>query len=765
VNAIELPGLHADPVQSYLAALGVLRSVAEQVDGSAALSYQPTGFQLHSKFSLDDLVTFFTTEWSPTPIVSPWNKGSGMRPDGSAAAATRALDRLAGGDDPRLGRFREAAATAQRIVLSFPEGTNLEKYKTELLRRCRAELPDAALDWFDASVVLLADDVVYPRLLGTGGNLGRMDLSANLLERLDEVIGLDSPAPPVRSAGWLRDLLTGEGSTRRTRATPGQFEPGAVGGVNSASDDGDRASVNPWGFVLALEGALLFASLPARRLGATRGTAAMPFTVRSDAAGGAGLADAESRFAELWLPLWTEPATFGQLRRLFGEGRLAWGRATASSSIDAARAIASFGTERGVEAFQRFALVERLGQSPLVVPVERYGVPRRRRPVVEATRALDAWVGRLRRTTRLPVSVAAALRRYDTAILRLAASEPGATLATLTCLAELDGLASRNDRLRRELSPLPFLAPEVWLSSLLADIDPAAAEVQLAVAAATAWDSVAPLGLADTSSAWPRGVSLELRGLDRSSLDQGSRPTWSPRADARRYFGDPVGALAAIHARHALGAEAFSSEHSADDSESPAGQRGVVTTFQRGRWVPFEALCDLVMGDVDERYLDRLLRCLSLIDPRRPWVVTEPEGRNDRVGVPDLSVLALQWLVVQQGRAVLTVPTTDADGSPLVRLRPAADWPGLLRRGRTARVITDAHRRFRVAGLPVLAPPAPPNDDVGRRLAAALLLPISGSASTRLVRDLLDPTRIDPGAVRLHVSARTDHTGGSDVTP
>jgi CRISPR-associated protein Csx17 len=747
VNVLALPGLRSDPIQSYLAALGVLRGTAEQADPRAALAYHPSGFRLHTTLGLDELVDFFTDRWEPTPIVSPWNKDAGLLPDGSGKTARKVLVKLRDGSNPRLEPLRAAVRAAEAIVASFPEGTDFEKQKTELLHRCRASLPDRALDWFDASVVLLGDSREYSELLGTGGNFGRLDLSANLYGRIDDVIGLARPADRARSAGWVRDLLTGSSVTPRRRGrSPGQYEPGGLGGVNSVSDDRlQEKSVNPWAFVLALEGALLFASLPARRLGASSRAAAKPFTVRSDPAGSAGLAAGEARFAELWLPLWEEPATLPQLRRLFGEGRLAWGRAPATSSVDAARAIASFGTERGIAAFHRYAIVERHGQSPLAVPVERYATATARRPALESTHALDMWIRRLRMADHRPGAVEAALHRYDAALLELAAGERHGALATLSSLAELDETVGRNTSLRTDVDPLPWLDPTTWLRELGDEIGPGP-ELELAVAAASAWDRDVPDGPRKQPKAWPRSVSVALRGLANRSLEPRQPSRWSERSDARPTVGSPDAWLAEVHVRHALGS-AFGLE--TDDAAAvELGARGRATTFSRGRWVTPTALRLLASGQLDEPLLRTLLRCLALLDPRGDWRAAPLPAR---IGEPpeDQAWLTLRYLLPQQGWQTLEAPGIADERQRAVRLLPSPGWPSLLRQGRIDRVLSDAWRRYRSAGLPVSQPPDPPTDlDIGDRLAAALLLPVSGTETASLLRQLLDPTRIPISDVR-----------------
>ena len=367
-------------------------------------------------------------------------------------------------------------------------------------------------------------------------------------------------------------------------------------------------------------------------------------------------------------------------------------------------------------------------------------------------------MGWLRRADRRPSGIEAALRRHDAALLRLAAGQRGAVLATLTSLAELEGTIRRNKSLRENLRPLPWLDPATWLPELVSDVG-GCVELKLAVAAASAWDRDLPVGLQPQPGTWPRSVSVALRGLAHASLDARRPPTWSDRSDAAVPDGRPVAWLADVHVRHAAGVTAH--DHENDDGSGPTtGRRGVATTFALGRWVAPSALGALVSGQVDEALFDRLLRCLSLFDPRGDWRAAAPRAPAPE---PPLAHawLALRWLLVQQGRDALDVPLLPDERPRRVRLRPSPDWPTQLRRGRIDRVLADARRRFHVAGLPVVEPPDPPaGSTTGDRLAAALLLPISGADSVAILRQLLDPTRIPIRDIRRH----TTDEGGTHAT-
>ena len=76
-----------------------------------------------------------------------------------------------------------------------------------------------------------------------------------------------------------RDLLAGAETEQLADAPVGQFDPAGAGGPGSSSSVPRASLVNPWGYVLLVEGALLFAASAARRNQLAAGRAAMPFTV------------------------------------------------------------------------------------------------------------------------------------------------------------------------------------------------------------------------------------------------------------------------------------------------------------------------------------------------------------------------------------------------------------------------------------------------------------------------------------------------------
>src|SRR5262245_21023067 len=98
---------------SYLKALGVHRLVSEQLDPAATAWWDTDGrFHLESSADQDALARFFAERYEPTPIVTPWNGGSGFY-DGDQQAGIRAI---AESDSPRFHLYRAAIREARALL-------------------------------------------------------------------------------------------------------------------------------------------------------------------------------------------------------------------------------------------------------------------------------------------------------------------------------------------------------------------------------------------------------------------------------------------------------------------------------------------------------------------------------------------------------------------------------------------------------------------------------------------------------------------------
>jgi len=420
-----LPGCRPQPVASYLKALAILRIVSAYAPGTRGAWRDGEGFVLFGSLTPGDLLDYFVADYSPTPVVSPWNGGSGFYPKDRHDA----LEEIAASTGGRLAPYRETIASARRALtdLHLDSKPDPKEGKPALLARCRATFPDAALPWLDACAVLAGDGPTFMPLLGTGGNDGRLDFSNNHMQQLVRCL---RPGPATRAN--LEQALFGgtTGALQYTDATLGQFSPGAVGGPGASAGVWEGApSVNPWDYVLTMEGAVAFAGSVARRLSATagRGKAAFPFTVRTSAVGPTAIAEAdgadERTRAEIWLPLWSRPATWAEVAFLLAEGRADLNTRQARTGVEFAVAAVSLGVDRGIDAFERTALLRRNGLSFIATSLGRVRVGPfegsdllRDPPLVEWTQRFQAAAG----SKGAPASWAAAWRRLESALLACA---------------------------------------------------------------------------------------------------------------------------------------------------------------------------------------------------------------------------------------------------------------------------------------------------------------------------------------------------------
>ncbi len=692
-----LAGCMPTPLARYLKALGILRLVAEQKDGSATGHWQGDRFLLGTCMATDELEHFFLEEYRPTPIIAPWNGGSGFYPRDNKAG----VDGLAGSSTSRLGPYREVIAIGQRLVGGREKSPKNEE-KHLLLSRLRATLPDSALAWLDAAVLLAGDRTEYPPLLGTGGNDGRLDFTNNFMQRIIEVMSPADGRPTALAAAWLRGSLAGSATAGLLGRAIGQFAPGQAGGPNGTTGFEAGSLLNPWDFILMLEGGLLFAGSATRRL-ESHGNAApsFPFTVRAtgSGSGGAGPADEAASRAEIWLPLWQQPASLPELRILFAEGRITVGRRPAADGLDVARAVGSLGVDRGIALFQRYGFFRRSGKAYLATPLGRFRVSRR--PESSLVDQLDrgGWLDILRRFARRDNAPAVArhlVRRLEDEIFALTGGGGRPVVQNLVILlGRIQRILAAGAAFRETVPPMPLLGPE-WVSAA----DDGSLEFRIACALA---------GL-EEMRAYVLPIGAE-QGMDRAAWRKGSvRAVWSS--------GNPVLSLARILERRLL-----------DASRDPAA----LSPFAGRPVARLDEVLAFLAGETDDMRLAALFNGLvnirlppSLVRRSRGGIVQPPAAF--RVLLPLYTAtedLHRAGLLPESAHMVL--PGT------ITRLLMSAN------RHQAGRAVAMAWRRLAMAGmrLPPGASPEPLNIDY-IRLAAALLLPLGVSDLRHICRPFLE---------------------------
>ena len=475
---IRLEGCTPTPLAGYLKALGVLRLVSSPTNrenGIAADSlargwWEGGCFHLGTGLGSDDLIRFFLDEYAPSEIIAPWNGGSGFYPKDNKEG----IGPLTAAAAPRFRAIAAAIAAAadevrRRGLAERPK----DDEKAALIAALRGRLGDSALHWLDATVTLSGGRLSFPQLLGTGGNDGRLDFTNNFMRRLvaarDGLFDAATGAPAPASERLLRAALHAGAEQGMRAYSAGQFAPGAAGGANATAGYGGSPHANPWDFVLALEGAVLFAGAATRRhQGAPEAGTSFPFTVRPTAAGSGAVSEADTGHvrAEFWAPLWGRPAGCDELAGLLKEGRAILDGKTARDGIDFARAAASLGTSRGIAAFERYGFVMRQGNMYLAAPLGRRGTTSHAPEVAELINDLDSggwlhYIRRLAQDDNAPGRARQLVKRLQDVLFALTESQisPVTVQNALELVGEIVGWLTTSPDARDRIRPPPLLRP------------------------------------------------------------------------------------------------------------------------------------------------------------------------------------------------------------------------------------------------------------------------------------------------------------------
>lgn len=738
VHEIALTGCTPEPLMGYLKALGILRLVAEQNDSNARGCWRDGMCVLRSSVDEAHLVRFFLEEYRPTPIVVPWSGGDffGIEKKGrkgpfrKTPTSTSIIEAFLGSTSDRLADYRHtilvAASALEACGIADKKQMEDKKAKARFISCLRAMVNDKAVEWIDACAVLSAEKASFSSLLGSGGGSdGNTHFSDNFMQNLWEVLpDFDAQRTTAArpSCDTLRNALWGTPTTDLVpKRTSMLFDAGAVGGPN-AGQGFERVSLgNPWSIVLCLEGALLLSGSITRRYGAAEKTGpSFPFQVRLTPTGLDSASEKESAGREIWMPLWHDWASIEELVSLYSEGRGSLGTTQVAHGVDFARAAASLGVDRGIAAFQRFAIVRgRVGGENYNTSAVLGRFEVRARPDVDLLREADGWLGRFRGAAsdeKAPPRFRSALRRIEGAIFDFCQRGGAPRFAEILCsLGRAEREMATGERFRKDsnLSPLAGLSPD-WLRAA----NDASFEYEIALSLAGVYDrerAVGPLRANLEPVTWP------------GHPDWRGYPAWAEKSRAVVWSStDLTTNLVAVLDRRLMD-----------------GDRNncAVLPLAFRRSVSIDAVSVFLAGRVNDARIEDLLWGLLLVDHGRPYPQQLSRPRADPPPLP--RAYALLKLLF------LSSPLAAKAGE--VRVRPEPSLVPLLRAGRLGDACTLAMRRLRASGLmpmPYRSGGRATRDDEwedvtgsveARRLAAALLLPLSPIDVTHLTALVLRP--------------------------
>ncbi len=763
VYAHKLEGCSPTPLASYLKAVGVLRLICEQRDANVRGYWKGEVFCLVTKLSRDELTRFFLHEYQPTPLVAPWNGGSGFYPKDKKTG----IDALKKSRTERFERYRVALKAAQEIVGDRDKSPKNEE-KCELIAECRRRWRGPLLDWLNAALVLAEDgSPAYPALLGTGGNDGRLDFTNNYMQRLVEIFDCETlgNGPRPGMDGLLEAALFGEPHSGLASVAIGQFDPGGAGGANSSTGYSGNSLVNHWDFVLMLEGAVAFASGVVRRVSTQPlPQAAAPFAVFSSPSGYASGVEGEKSRGEQWMPLWDHPLTFGELKSLVAEGRCQLGDQPVRRPLDMARAIARLGIARGVSAFERYGYIERNGQANLATPLGRWKVPQSPVPFQELLTEVEGWVDRLRQKANskgAPRSIGRAVRRCENAMMLCCRDghDSGRWRHLLVCLGEAEFALIRSPGFTAEqnLQPLGSLRrlSHKWLIAAAAD----SIELRLALALAGGhgirrtgqgpfanytWNASDPIRRHFMPLELPAGGKESQRAPRRFASREG-RLASDPSVVCR--CGDLLRDAVALMYRRII-----ETHRALDDFLSLAPVPGTEASLS-----DLLAFASAQVNEVELLALARPLMALDWSDvmQHRNYVREElvfPQAAEERAAADALAVFGLLRLChywkpvpIPIGSSVVAAEEQPRRDTPITRrvierdVRLSPSIYSQLGRGDLAAAVRLSARRLKSSGLRPHLTHGVGDSAFARRLAASLAFPIGDYGARLLAQRLIRP--------------------------
>ncbi|QDV20612.1 hypothetical protein Pan153_52880 [Gimesia panareensis] len=714
---IELSGCSPTPLAHYLKALGILRLVAEQADKNAQGWWVNDHFWLRSKYDREQLLNFFIEQYHPTPLVAPWNGGSGFFSNDN----TLAISAISDGQAIRFSRYRNTIVICRKLLHDLKLESKPKEDKPELLQECRNRFPDQELDWLDAAYLITSDGPKYPPLLGTGANDGRLEFTNNFMQHLQNIFSFEDGIVLDETGECLKESLFSNLSNVRSSGTIGQYDPGSLGGANNGTGFEGHSAVNAWDYVLMMEGAITFAAASVKKLESPDGSAlAYPFCVRQSGVGysSSDSVDEETTRSEIWLPIWNSPASFSAISTLMSEGRVMTGKRKPRNGIDFARAIASLGIDRGIIEFQRYAFQQRNGLAFFAVPLGRF-IVQGKPGVEELLTTLDQWLYRFRRTAtgkNASGRSARVLRLIETAILKLCQRGTSAEVQSLLiALGEAEATVAISKSLKEGekgngIRPVPLLSTD-WLKKAYDG------SIEFRLAAALASISHTKVG----------PFRRHLEPLDHATWNAAFLKWADEDNDPSLVWGcgNLIRNLSAVLQRRIVDVMKSGKEGNRSDLLAPLSGRlnaslGDISQF--------------IAGTVDDQRIESLLKGLILVD----WPNLSADDRTALQGshtpVPNAAYSLLKLCHLSS----LSKNTS-------IRLDPRISRLAIA--GKFSEATKSASRRLRDSGFPPALDEVYLTGEVARRTTAALVFPISQQASERLFNHVI---RRDKLGVTLH---------------
>lgn len=514
-----LDNCNLEPMSSYMKSLGIFRLLSEQKCEDIKGYWENNIFVLDANITKEEIIKFFLEGYAPSSVMSPWNRGNFLylhkqhpkkkgdiystimsqqsqrfnqiKLDIDNVYKTRTFsyrtervsdfhNRFSGEIQNKSSKEKEKLTVVlnkinknlnndDKIVDIYTYDKDIKEcvdvyekriIKTsEIIAEARGTMSDNFVEWLDTCLVLDTNlDKITAPLLGTGGNEGDLEYSTKFMQYIIMML-----IKKENSCELLESAIFGTSTDKLKNEKIGKFYPGRSGGYNQGNSiENKDFDINPWDFILLIEGLFLWSNSISRKNSINaRSYMLSPFSVKLFSAGYCSSQIPDKKSSETWLPVWNRPTHLVELKSLFSYGRVVYNGSYAKTGLEFLEAVKSLGVDKGITGFVRYVTHQRKGQGNfLSIPVSNISVGYD--PKVLRLNKINRIIQKFTRAklTNIPESHRELLNSISNAVFNFAANtSPYNAQRIVSVLGKMEIYSSIH---RKEYGPLGQLQAE-WI--------------------------------------------------------------------------------------------------------------------------------------------------------------------------------------------------------------------------------------------------------------------------------------------------------------
>ncbi len=411
-----LAGIGTRTLGNYLAGLGLMRLIERHVDLTAEFYWQGLDFYINTNVPESELVPRILADYKAIIAFNPWNKSSGIEVNKKTGELSYvgAIAKIAASQSWRTQEIRELLTEFWQLIDEFkvskPDFSYPEKVeKLVFIEQCLSRISNPEWrEWANATIILMEEidkqgkvltKAKYPALLGSGGNVGAVDIAENYYSAVCLLFDPQTGEPTIKAAACLGQAIfdtetleiTESKEVKALHLFPNQdykLDFALSKNNDYAPSGGSSAStVNPALLLLASEGLSTFSqnistinagadSATGKAVGRTLAKYSLAVATNGASTDLVSLDERKSFLEEYFLPLWSQPLKYSRLKAQLFESPLASEAQfhlprQIKDGTDFIQAVQSWASEKNITGkLARYAMLPRKGQSNFAVMLE-----------------------------------------------------------------------------------------------------------------------------------------------------------------------------------------------------------------------------------------------------------------------------------------------------------------------------------------------------------------------------------------------------------